>query len=95
MSKLGVKDFESLKKNIHQHPYQIRVVYNDLEERTVDIDSFDKTMSFFYNASLEVPNVKKVYIQVLAVINDEIKLKVYNIDDVLKNWIEPKIQSLF
>ena len=95
MSKLNFKDIESLKKNINLHPYQIRLVYNDLKERTVDIDSFTKTMNVFYYTSLEIPAIKKVFIQVFVVVNDEIALKVYDINDVLKNRVEPKIQSLF
>jgi hypothetical protein len=95
MSKLNVNDIESLKRNIIQHPYQVRVVYNDREERTVDIDTFAKTMGVFYHASLEMPYVKKVFIQVLVVVNDEVTMKVYDIDDVLNNRVTPKIQTLF
>ncbi|WP_430816390.1 hypothetical protein [Carboxylicivirga sp. RSCT41] len=95
MSKLKVNDLESLKRNLNQHPYQIRVVYNDLEERTVDIDSFDITMNVFYRASLKLPDVKKVFIQFFAVVRDDIVLKVYDKDDVLKNRVVPKIQELF
>lgn len=95
MSKLNVNDKDSLKRKIIQHPYQVRVVYNDREERIVDIDTFSKTMDVFYHASLEVPNVEKVFIQVLVVVNDEVTMKVYDIDDVLNSRVTPKIQALF
>lgn len=92
MIRFNIRDYNEMKELIVNHPYVIKIVYNDKQKQKVKIYSFKKAFETFkYACSLsEIIDVKFQY---LIVKNNRIKWLSYDSGEIHK--IQPRVQGLF